>query len=43
MEYVFVVSLILIVALIGISSFGQSTKATTQKASDAMSNAMGGR
>lgn len=43
MEYLFVISLILIVALSAIGSFGQSTKNTTQQASDALQKATTGR
>jgi transposase len=39
MEYLFVISLILTVAITGIGYFGQSTKDTTKKASDAIENA----
>jgi hypothetical protein len=43
MEYLFVISLILIVAMSTIGSFGQSTRNTTQKASDAIQKATSGR
>jgi len=43
MEYLFVLSLILVVAMTGIGYFGQKTKDTTQKASDAISNATQGK
>jgi transposase len=39
LEYLFVISLILTVAMTGIGYFGKSTKDTTQKASDAIENA----
>jgi hypothetical protein len=43
MEYLFVLSLIIIVAMTGIGYFGQKTKETTQKASDAITNATQGK
>jgi uncharacterized protein (UPF0333 family) len=39
MEYLLVLSLILVVAIMGIDYFGQSTKNTTKKANDAIQNA----
>jgi hypothetical protein len=39
LEYLFMISLILTVAITAIGYFGQSTKETTQKASDAMERA----
>jgi hypothetical protein len=43
MEYLFVISLILVVAMTGIGYFGQSTKDTTQKAADAIQKATSGK
>jgi Flp pilus assembly pilin Flp len=43
MEYLFVISLILTVAISGIGFFGQSTKDTAQKASNAIQNATSGK
>ncbi len=43
MEYLFVISLILTVAIMGISSFGQSTNNTATKAATAMQNATSGK
>ena len=43
MEYLFVLSLILVVALYAIGYFGQSTKATAEKASEAINKATGGK
>jgi hypothetical protein len=43
MEYLFVISLILTVAITGIGYFGQSTKDTTEKASTAIDNATKGK
>ena len=43
MEYLFVLSLILVVAITAIGYFGQSTRATTQKASDAIKKATSGK
>ena len=43
MEYLFVISLILIVALTAIGYFGRSTRNTTQQANDAIQNAIQGK
>jgi hypothetical protein len=43
MEYLFVISLILIVALSAIGSFGQSTKNSMQKSSDSIQKATSGK
>jgi uncharacterized protein (UPF0333 family) len=43
MEYLFVVSLILVVAITAIGYFGQSTRDTTQKTNDAINKAIQGK
>jgi hypothetical protein len=43
MEYLFVISLILIVAMSAVSFFGQSTKSTADKANDAIGKALQGK
>ena len=43
MEYLFVISLILCAAITGIGYFGQSTKASMQKSSDAVEKATTGK
>ncbi len=43
MEYLFVLSLILVVAITAIGYFGQSTRDTTQKAADSINKATSGK
>jgi uncharacterized protein (UPF0333 family) len=43
MEYLFMLSLIIVVAMIGIGYLGQSTKANLQNSSNTINNAMGGQ
>ena len=43
MEYLFVISLILCAAITGIGYFGQNSKASMQKSSDAVQKATSGR